>query len=74
MTAFRPFARPFIKVFLGALFTYQVIYWAWFKLETEEKKLLKNREFVFYSDLSCWDFGIRLSVSPTQRIVAFGKE
>jgi hypothetical protein len=57
MSAFRPFARPFIKVFLGALFTYQVIYWAWFKLETGEKKFLKNGES--FHDFS--PIGIRLS-------------
>jgi hypothetical protein len=42
MTAFRPFGSPFLKVFLGAIFTYQVIYYAWKKLETNEKMLLKN--------------------------------
>ncbi|KAN0086794.1 hypothetical protein V8E54_000482 [Elaphomyces granulatus] len=42
--AFRPLTRPFIKVFLGALFTYQVVYWAWLKLETDELKLQKNKE------------------------------
>jgi hypothetical protein len=26
------------KCFLGALFTYQVAYWAWMKLETLEEK------------------------------------
>ncbi|KAH8701143.1 hypothetical protein BGW36DRAFT_375661 [Talaromyces proteolyticus] len=43
-SAFRPFGRPFAKVFLGAIFTYQVIYWGWSKLEASEKKLLKNEE------------------------------
>ena len=40
--AFRPLTRPFVKVFLGALFTYQVVYWAWLRLETDELKLQKN--------------------------------
>ncbi|KAL1982295.1 hypothetical protein VTN96DRAFT_1453 [Rasamsonia emersonii] len=44
IAAFRPFGRPFAKVFLGALFTYQVLYWAWLKLETSELKLQKNEE------------------------------
>jgi hypothetical protein len=42
MSAYRPFGAPFLKVFLGAIFTYQVIYYVWMKLETSEKKLLKN--------------------------------
>ncbi|KAF3407383.1 hypothetical protein DPV78_000098 [Talaromyces pinophilus] len=44
MSAYRPFGAPFLKVFLGAIFTYQVIYYVWMKLETSEKKLLKNEE------------------------------
>ncbi|CRG92197.1 hypothetical protein PISL3812_09253 [Talaromyces islandicus] len=44
MSAFRPFGRPFAKVFLGAIFAYQLIYWTWMKLEIWEKKLLKNEE------------------------------
>ncbi|EED16016.1 conserved hypothetical protein [Talaromyces stipitatus ATCC 10500] len=42
ISAYRPFGAPFLKVFLGAIFTYQVIYYAWMKLETSEKKFLKN--------------------------------
>lgn len=52
MAAYRPFGAPFLKVFLGAVFTYQVIYYAWMKLETSEKKLLKNGEFYL---LMAWE-------------------
>lgn len=34
---YRTFGRPFSKVFLGALFTYQLAYWTWAKLETDEE-------------------------------------
>ncbi|KAL2216387.1 hypothetical protein M432DRAFT_103265 [Thermoascus aurantiacus ATCC 26904] len=44
LAAFRAFGRPFAKVFLGAIFTYQVIYWTWLKLEMDEAKLEKNKE------------------------------
>ncbi|QKX54006.1 uncharacterized protein TRUGW13939_01088 [Talaromyces rugulosus] len=44
MSAFRPFGAPFIKVFLGAIFSYQLIYFTWMKLETWENKKLKNEE------------------------------
>lgn len=37
---------PFAKVFLGAIFTYQVIHWTWLKLEMDESKLEKNGESV----------------------------
>lgn len=30
------------KVFLGAVVTYQAVYWLWVKLETDEMKDLKN--------------------------------
>lgn len=42
MNAYKAFARPFGKVFLGAVLTYQIIYWIWVKLETDEIKLEKN--------------------------------
>lgn len=42
MAAYRTFAGPFAKVFLGAVFTYQVIYQTWLKLEMDESKLEKN--------------------------------
>ncbi|KAL2004995.1 hypothetical protein VTN00DRAFT_2845 [Thermoascus crustaceus] len=44
LAAFKAFGRPFAKVFLGAIFTYQVIYWTWLKLEMDEAKLEKNKE------------------------------
>lgn len=49
MSAFRPFGRPFIKVFLGAIFSYQLIYFTWMKLETWEKKLLKNGMYCYHN-------------------------
>jgi len=45
MAKYRAFAGPFAKVFLGAVFTYQVIYWTWLKLEMDESKLEKNGRF-----------------------------
>jgi hypothetical protein len=45
MSRYKVFASPFAKVFLGAVFTYQVIYWTWVKLEMEEVKVEKNRVF-----------------------------
>ncbi|BDD57885.1 hypothetical protein MAP00_003210 [Monascus purpureus] len=44
LSGFKPFVRPFAKVFLGAIFTYQVIYWTWLKLEMDESKSEKNKE------------------------------
>ncbi|KAJ5166568.1 uncharacterized protein N7482_005349 [Penicillium canariense] len=44
MSNYKTFARPFGKVFLGAVLTYQIIYWTWLKLETDESKLEKNEE------------------------------
>ncbi|KAJ5092192.1 hypothetical protein NUU61_007062 [Penicillium alfredii] len=44
LSAYRTFLGPFAKVFLGAVFTYQVIYWTWLKLEMDESKLEKNEE------------------------------
>ena len=35
---YKSFGRPIAKVFLGAVFTYQVVYWLWVKLETDEIK------------------------------------
>ena len=45
---YRLFASPFAKVFLGGIFTYQVIYWTWLKLEMDESKWEKRRTFPFY--------------------------
>ncbi|KAL3465383.1 hypothetical protein BJX64DRAFT_253078 [Aspergillus heterothallicus] len=44
MSRYRLFASPFAKVFLGAVFTYQVIYWTWVKLEMEEMKEERNKD------------------------------
>lgn len=35
---YRDFGPPVVKVFLGALVTYQVLYWGWLKLESMETK------------------------------------
>ncbi|KAK2741028.1 hypothetical protein FQN57_005764 [Myotisia sp. PD_48] len=32
----QPFKQPFYKVFLGAVLSYQLIYYAWLRLEVEE--------------------------------------
>jgi len=39
---YQSFGRPVAKVFLGALLTYQAIYWSWLKLESLEIKEDKN--------------------------------
>ncbi|KAJ5658118.1 uncharacterized protein N7484_001767 [Penicillium longicatenatum] len=44
LSAYGAFARPFGKVFLGAVLTYQIIYWSWMKLETDDIKLQKNEQ------------------------------
>ncbi|KAL4913155.1 hypothetical protein BDW62DRAFT_193138 [Aspergillus aurantiobrunneus] len=44
MSRYKHFASPFAKVFLGAVFTYQVIYWTWVKLEMEEVKADQNKQ------------------------------
>ncbi|KAJ9212167.1 hypothetical protein DTO166G4_6232 [Paecilomyces variotii] len=50
LAAFRAFGRPFAKVFLGAILTYQILYWTWFKLETDESKLEKNGQIAALED------------------------
>ncbi|KAG9255241.1 uncharacterized protein F5Z01DRAFT_673193 [Emericellopsis atlantica] len=35
---YKTFTRPVAKVLLIAVFTYQLIYWSWVKLDTEETK------------------------------------
>ncbi|KAI6782852.1 uncharacterized protein J7T54_002011 [Emericellopsis cladophorae] len=35
---YKTFTRPVAKVLLVAVFTYQLIYWSWVKLDTEETK------------------------------------
>ncbi|RDW81774.1 uncharacterized protein DSM5745_05331 [Aspergillus mulundensis] len=44
MARYKAFTSPFAKVFLGAVFTYQIIYWTWVKLEMEEVKVGKNQQ------------------------------
>jgi len=39
---YKTFTRPIAKVLLMATFTYQLVYWGWVKLETDEVKGLKN--------------------------------
>ncbi|KAF2259826.1 hypothetical protein CC78DRAFT_620713 [Lojkania enalia] len=41
---YRSFGSPILKTFLGALFTYQVIYWGWLKLEMLDIQREKNDE------------------------------
>ena len=44
---YKSFGRPIAKVFLGAVFTYQVVYWGWVKLETDEiKRQKKGKSFL----------------------------
>ncbi|KAF2733730.1 hypothetical protein EJ04DRAFT_577426 [Polyplosphaeria fusca] len=35
---YRTFGTPLLKSFLGALFTYQILYWGWLKLEAIEEQ------------------------------------
>lgn len=35
---YKTFTRPVFKVILTAVFTYQVVYWSWLKLEADEKR------------------------------------
>jgi hypothetical protein len=42
MSNYKTFTGAFAKVFLGAVLTYQIIYWTWLKLETDESRLEKN--------------------------------
>ncbi|CCX34095.1 Similar to hypothetical protein PAAG_04671 [Paracoccidioides brasiliensis Pb01]; acc. no. XP_002793141 [Pyronema omphalodes CBS 100304] len=41
---YKDFGRPFIKVFLMAVFVYQTMYWGWMKMEKDELKQEKNGE------------------------------
>ncbi|KAF1929838.1 uncharacterized protein M421DRAFT_419610 [Didymella exigua CBS 183.55] len=41
---YKTFSAPLLKCFLGALFTYQLAYFAWMKLETIETAHDKNTE------------------------------
>ncbi|GLI80580.1 hypothetical protein PoHVEF18_008935 [Penicillium ochrochloron] len=44
MSNYKTFMGAFGKVFLGAVLTYQIIYWTWLKLETDESRVEKNEE------------------------------
>ena len=44
MGFYKSYGRPIAKVFLGAVFTYQAVYWLWVKLETDEIKERKKSE------------------------------
>ena len=39
---YRSFGRPIAKTFFGAVFTYQVIYFVWVKLDVDEMKAKKS--------------------------------
>jgi ElaB/YqjD/DUF883 family membrane-anchored ribosome-binding protein len=41
---YKTFSYPVLKTFLIALFTYQIAYWAWLKLEIIEDTHTKSRE------------------------------
>lgn len=41
---YRTYGRALFKALTLAFFSYQVVYWAWLTLETEEIKDQKNRE------------------------------
>ncbi|KAF1949617.1 hypothetical protein CC80DRAFT_497365 [Byssothecium circinans] len=41
---YRTFSYPILKAFLGALFTYQIVYYVWLKLEVVEEKHNKRNE------------------------------
>ena len=47
MGFYKSYGRPIAKVFLGAVFTYQAVYWLWVKLETDEIMARKKGE-AFY--------------------------
>ncbi|KAM5436662.1 hypothetical protein McanMca71_001779 [Microsporum canis] len=37
------FKKPFFKVFLGAVLTYQILYYGWLRLEVEETQAEKKK-------------------------------
>ena len=39
---YKTFTRPIAKVLLLAVFTYQVVYWSWMKLEADEVREERN--------------------------------
>ncbi|PYH46665.1 uncharacterized protein BP01DRAFT_422612 [Aspergillus saccharolyticus JOP 1030-1] len=44
VSRYKLFVSPFAKVFLGAVFTFQVLHWTWLKLEMDDSKYEKNKE------------------------------
>lgn len=59
MSKYKTFMGPFGKVFLGAVLTYQIIYWSWLKLEMDEEKLEKNGN-TYLSVSSVHELGLTL--------------
>lgn len=58
MARYKLFVSPFAKVFLGAIFTYQVLHWTWLKLEMDESKADKNSKFPYsHLDSLCCEKG-----------------
>lgn len=49
---YKSFGRPIAKVFLGAIFTYQVTYLMWTKLESDEIKQQKRSMFIYSRPLA----------------------
>ncbi|KAA8893469.1 hypothetical protein FN846DRAFT_978745 [Sphaerosporella brunnea] len=47
---YKEFGRPFAKVFLMAVFTYQTLYWGWLKMEKDDEKRTKNAEIAKLED------------------------
>ena len=45
---YKSFGRPVAKVFLGAIFTYQVLYWGWAKLESLETRHWQTSKLWIY--------------------------
>ncbi|PGG98565.1 hypothetical protein AJ79_08818 [Helicocarpus griseus UAMH5409] len=41
---YKSFGRAFAKVFLGGVLTYQIIYWAWLRLEVDEERVRRDKE------------------------------
>lgn len=44
MDQYKRLRRPFLKVFLGALFTYQLAYYGWERMRLEEIKEERREE------------------------------
>lgn len=36
--------KPWLRVFMGAFFTYQILYWSWEKMRTDEIMAQKEAE------------------------------